>query len=254
MVAVTPAAAVVTPAAAVTPAAVVTPAAAVTPVVVVTPAAAVVTPVAAAVTPAVVVAAGGADDSPTNSLSRRRLLGGVTRQVSHLRNAVRPKSRREEPVMLRTMAKGQAKRIPATRWLVASAAFTALALPAMAQEIDRLVVFRPDNRAGSADAATVIAEMIAERSESAAVRSRARSIAPQGALTVGADELLMDIGAHAFIGSITGSGSVLPVAVPPVARPVAPTPPAATPAAATPQPQRNWGISERFSGEMRDLP
>lgn len=184
--------------------------------------------------------------------------------------------------MERTMAKGKAL-ISVSRWLAASAACTALALPVMAQEIDRLVTYRPDNRAGSAAAAAVIAEMIAERSESVAVRNRARSIAPEGSLALGADELLMDIGAHAFIGSITGGGAVVPVAVAPVTQPVAPAPapvvetvvvptptpvappvtatpaaaPAATPApaatATAAQPRRNWGISESFSGEMRDV-
>jgi hypothetical protein len=160
--------------------------------------------------------------------------------------------------------------------------------PTAAQEIDRLVTYRPDNRAGSPAAASVIAEMIAERSESAAVRSRARSIAPEGALTVGADELLMDIGAHAHVARITGGGSVVPVAVAPAApvpQPARPTPPtaaetavappaapaappvlaaptptappavAATPtptASAAPQRRQNWGISDSFSGEMQD--
>jgi hypothetical protein len=160
--------------------------------------------------------------------------------------------------------------------------------PTDAQEIDRLVTYRADNRAGSAAAAAVIAEMIAERSESAAVRSRARSLAPQGALTVSADELLMDIGAHAHVARITGGGSVVPVAVAPLApvpQPVRPAPPpaletavappaapaaapvtttptptappvvAATPtpaASAAPQRRQNWGISDSFSGVMQD--
>ena len=185
--------------------------------------------------------------------------------------------------MLRTMAKPRVNQIALARCLAVSAFAMAPIFPVMAQEIDRLVAFRPENRAGSAAAATVIAEMIAERSESMAVRSRARAMAPQGSLALGADELLMDIGAHAFIGSITGGGAVVPVAVAPVTRPAAPakapvvqtvvvptpapapapasvaTPvsatPAATPAATPtgPRPQQNWGVTPTFSGEMRDL-
>ncbi len=179
------------------------------------------------------------------------------------------------------------KTIVGTARLLAVTAFaTLLATPLEAQTVEELVSFRPDNRAGSAAAATVIAEMIAERSQSAAVRSRARSIAPEGSLTVAADELLMDIGAHAFIAAIrggdSGAAAVVPAGLTSPTRPVAPPPapvvepiarPAAAPAvqpAATPEPtatptstaataapasppRRNWGISEEFSGSMRDL-
>ena len=175
-----------------------------------------------------------------------------------------------------------------SRLLTVTALATLLATPLSAQTVEELVTFRPDNRAGSVAAAAVIAEMIAERSESATVRGRARSMAPEGALTLGADELLMDIGAHAFIGAISrvgsGNGGVVPAALPsptrpvepspapavePVARPAAPaaaqpaarpapsaptttaTSTASSPAPATPQ-RRNWGLSDEFSGEMRD--
>lgn len=171
-----------------------------------------------------------------------------------------------------------------SRLLAVTALATLLATPLQAQTVEELVTFRSDNRAGSAAAAAVIAEMIAERSESTAVRNRARSMAPEGALNLGADELLMDIGAHAFIGAISGVGSgssaVVPAALSPPTRPVEPipapvierreqppAPPAAQPAAipaptavptstaaapATP-PRRNWGVSDDFSGDMRDL-
>ena len=67
-----------------------------------------------------------------------------------------------------------------SRLLAVSALATLLVAPVQAQTVDELVTYRPDNRTGSAAAAAVIAEMIAERSQSAAVRSRARSLAPEG--------------------------------------------------------------------------
>jgi hypothetical protein len=174
---------------------------------------------------------------------------------------------------------------------LAGAAVIAFGAPTSAQDVGSLVTYRSENRAGSPAAAAVIAEMIAERSESAAVRSRARSMAPQGALQLGAEELLADIGAYTFVGAVTGSRAapiapaVTPAALPaapvvrapaapPIAAPAPATaaapasapgagarPPAAAPATAqpvavAPSPQQrtqNWGVSDTFSGEMRDL-
>ncbi len=112
----------------------------------------------------------------------------------------------------------------------------AMAAPAVAQDVSSLVTFRADNRSGSEAAAGVIAELIAERSQSAAVQSRARSLSPRGALELGPTELLLDIGANGYVDSV---GLVAPVAQPAVARPAVDAQPArvepvAAPAVAAP--------------------
>ena len=101
------------------------------------------------------------------------------------------------------------------RLVSAMALVAAMASPAVAQDVGSLVTFRADNRSGSEAAAGVIAELIAERSQSAAVQSRARSLAPSGALELGPTELLLDIGAHGYVNSV---GIAAPVAQPAVAR------------------------------------
>ena len=103
-------------------------------------------------------------------------------------------------------------RCTATR-LATTAVVVTMAWPAMAQDVGSLVTFRADNRSGSAAAAEVIAEMIAERSQSAAVQNRARALAPQGTLELGPTELLLDIGAHGHIAAVTNAGAVAQPAV-----------------------------------------
>ncbi len=121
-------------------------------------------------------------------------------------------------------------------------AVLALGGPAMAQNVSELVTYRSGNDSGSDAAARVIAEMIAERSQSQAVRERARALRPAGAFSVGPDELLADIGAHRYIDQLP---AVQPVSATPSVAPArtsrpapAPTPaPAPAPAAvATPAP------------------
>lgn len=105
-------------------------------------------------------------------------------------------------------------------------AILALGGPAVAQDVSGLVAYRSSNSSGSTQAARVIADMIAERSQSQAVRERAQALRPTGAFSVGPDELLADIGAYRFIDQL------------PAVQPVAATPsvaPAAAPAR-TPRP------------------
>ena len=152
-------------------------------------------------------------------------------------------------------------------WTVGSL-LVALALPAAAQDVSGLITYRPDNRAG--DAAMVIAEMIAERSESTAVRDRARSISGDGTLQLTAEEILVEIGAHSMIAGLDSNhvGSNAPVALPvalpqPAAIPVTTQPPevkrvtvapsvapSATPAQQSTR--RNWSTGSGFSSAVDD--
>lgn len=121
-----------------------------------------------------------------------------------------------------------------TRTVCLALAVIVTAMPAAAQSVGELVAFRADNQSGSAQAAAVIAELIAERSNSAAVRQRARSGSSTGSLTVGSGEVLADIGAYRFIDELP---LVQPVSAPPSVAPARPAPLAPAPApVATPAP------------------
>jgi len=115
-----------------------------------------------------------------------------------------------------------------------------VAAPVLAQDVAGLVAYRADNRAGTASAADVIAQMIAERSESTLVRERAASLRPDAGFEVGAAELLADIGANRFVDRVGSGGGVVPAAVsvaPAVQRAPAPAPaPVPAPAPAVTQP------------------
>lgn len=124
-----------------------------------------------------------------------------------------------------------------TRTVCLALAVIVTAMPAAAQSVGELVAFRADNQSGSAQAAAVIAELIAERSNSAAVRQRARSGSSTGSLTVGSGEVLADIGAYRFIDElplvqpVSATPSVAPARPAPLAPAPAPAPaPVATPA------------------------
>jgi hypothetical protein len=138
------------------------------------------------------------------------------------------------------------------RHLAAVSAMTVvIALPAAAQDVSELVTYRPENRAGTAAAAAVIAEMIAERSQSAVVRDRARSMSPQGAFNVGTEELLIDIGAYAFVDP--AGGAVMPVALPEPAAGVAAA--ASVPADASRPAATNrqdWAVGSGQGSRVRD--
>jgi hypothetical protein len=115
-------------------------------------------------------------------------------------------------------------------------AILALGEPAMAQDVSGLVAYRSSNSSGSTEAARVIADMIAERSQSQAVRERAQALRPTGAFSVGPDELLADIGAYRFIDQLP---AVQPVAAAPSVAPIRTSRPAPAPApapVATPAP------------------
>jgi len=93
---------------------------------------------------------------------------------------------------------------------------------AAAADIEALIDYRSDNRSGTRASTGAIGELIAERTQSDAVRRRVQALRPQGSLDVGVNELLQDIGAHRMIGRLAGVGG--PVATPvPMQRPGTPS-------------------------------
>lgn len=102
--------------------------------------------------------------------------------------------------------------------------------PVVAQDPIELVRADPANRSGELEMSRAIVRMVAERSDSAAVRARGSTQVPWGRLAVGPEEVLAEIGAVAALGDPRAVPSV--VQPPPLASPVPPA--AATPARLAP--------------------
>jgi hypothetical protein len=91
-----------------------------------------------------------------------------------------------------------------TRWHLSLLLLAALSLldgSVAAQEPSRLIVADPSNRSSDAEVSRLIAQLIAERSASAAVKARAARAPQWGRLEVGADEILAEIGALDALGA-----------------------------------------------------
>jgi hypothetical protein len=104
---------------------------------------------------------------------------------------------------------------------------------AAAQEPSRLVAADPANRSGEPAVSRLIAQLIAARSASAAVRARAEQAPQWGRLEVGADEILAEIGA------LDALDAAPPRPAPVRPQQAAPTQPAPVAAEAAPEPVRS---------------
>ncbi len=132
----------------------------------------------------------------------------------------------------------------ASTLVLAIAAGVAWTAAAGAEDIAKLITTSPANRSADPQVSRLIEQLIAERSTSAAVRTRADRAPGAAGLQVGADEILADIGATGALGQTPSTTAPTPIAPPPsstaatpVDPPPAPPPAAKTTATAAPQPQ-----------------
>jgi hypothetical protein len=128
-------------------------------------------------------------------------------------------------------------------WPLLLVATVLLGQSVAAQEPSRLIAADPANRSGEPEISRLIAELIAERSASAAVQARAARAPQWGRLELGADEILAEIGALDALGTA-------PTRPAPASFEASPPEPEASP----PEPTRPVQVPPRRRSRLLDTP